>query len=193
MLIPESYESLSTRDLRFEALEFADSALRFQLPFQDGSFARIAASLFVSYLFSPETLLMELHRILKPGGTILLSSMRPDSDVSLIFTDYVHSTRRAAGDRAAGVRAAGGSAGVRAAGDSAVQPGEDAREADLRAARSMLNEAASLFELEEEGIFRFYSAEELAVLLESAGFTAVHTRTAMGTPAQAVIAVGKKL
>jgi ubiquinone/menaquinone biosynthesis C-methylase UbiE len=128
----------------------------------------------MSYLFSPETLLQELHRILKPGGTLLLSSMRPDSDVSLIFTDYVRSAR----DETSG---------------GAAPCGGDARESALCAARSMLNEAASLFELEEEGVFRFYSAEELSGMLEACGFTSIRTQAALGTPPQAVIAVGKKL
>jgi len=169
ILGPEACQNLTARDLRFEALNFADSVAQFHLPFQDRCFDRIAASLFVSYLFNPQALLLEFHRILRPGGTLLLSSMRPDSDVSLIFTDYVRSARHAA------------------------EAADGARETDLSAARSMLNEAASLFELEEEGVFRFYTAEELAGLLQASGFCSIDTRSALGRPAQAVIALGKKL
>jgi hypothetical protein len=41
---------------------------------------------------------------------------------------------------------------------------------NLTAARAMLNEAAGLFELEEDGYFRFYSDNELVSMLENAGF-----------------------
>ncbi|MBN1837233.1 MAG: PilZ domain-containing protein [Spirochaetales bacterium] len=186
----DAHRALRTRDLRFQALRFADSALSFQLPFQEHAFDRIAASLFISYLFSPESLLLEFRRILRPGGTLLLSSMRPDSDVSLIFTDYVRSARDQAGQ--ADRRPAQGSRRPEA-GPRVPMPGGSPREADLSAARTMLNEAASLFELEEEGFFRFYTAEELAELLRSCGFASIRTSASLGTPPQAVIAVGNRL
>ena len=69
---------------------------------------------------------------------------------------------------------------------------ETDREQILSGARAMLNEAASLFELEESGYFRFYNAQELSDLLSDAGFCKVSVRPAMGTPPQALIAWGFK-
>ncbi|MBA7588405.1 hypothetical protein ES708_30461 [subsurface metagenome] len=56
----------------------------------------------------------------------------------------------------------------------------------------MLNEAAALFELEEEGYFKFYDEEELSLLLAGAGFTDIMVTHSLGNPAQAVIVTGIK-
>jgi hypothetical protein len=92
--------------------------------------------------------------------------MRPDSDLSMIFTDYI----RRVDDQNDGRGGPDGS----------------------RGARGMLNEAATLFELEEDGYFRFYTSGELKGLLEGAGFIDVALRSSMGRPPQAIIATGKK-
>jgi hypothetical protein len=56
----------------------------------------------------------------------------------------------------------------------------------------MLNEAAGLFELEEDGFFRFYTAEELKSLLSAAGFLEIEVLPSLGSPPQAYIAIAKK-
>jgi hypothetical protein len=56
----------------------------------------------------------------------------------------------------------------------------------------MLNEASELFELEEDGHFYFYSADELCELFAKHGLTEVTTHFSLGDPAQAVIVTGKK-
>ena len=56
----------------------------------------------------------------------------------------------------------------------------------------MLNEAASLFELEEDGFFRFYTSEDLENMLSACGFVDIEVIPSMGTPPQAHIAIGKK-
>ncbi len=129
-----------------------------------GSVDKLIASLFISYIFNPDYLIAGFRRLLRPGGTILISSMRPDSDVSMIFTDYVNE--------------------VHDQGDDAATSHE------LAGAQAILSEAAALFELEEEGYFRFYTEEELGALLTDAGFTGVETFRSLGTPTQAVIARG---
>jgi ubiquinone/menaquinone biosynthesis C-methylase UbiE len=131
------------------------------LPFPQARFDRVVASLFVSYLFDPEVILRDFSRMLAPGGRAVISSMRPDSDISLLFTGYVQDARQS-------------------------------RYGDLASAREMLNEAAGLFEREEEGYFRFFDEAELTRSMESAGFSDIHTERAMGSPPQAIIAVGKR-
>jgi hypothetical protein len=56
----------------------------------------------------------------------------------------------------------------------------------------MLNEAAALFTLEEEGYFRFYSGEELTAMVEAAGFVETKTYRSLGSPAQAFVVTGRK-
>jgi len=59
------------------------------LPFTDGTFDKICCSLLISYLQQPEALLAELRRVLKLGGSIVVSSMKPFCDLSLIYRDLV--------------------------------------------------------------------------------------------------------
>lgn len=144
-------------------LRFTGAERDLRAPFDDAEFDAIMASLFISYLFNPDYLLEDFHRALRPGGRLVVSSMRPDSDISVIFTDYV------AHADASGAAAAG-----------------------LAGARQMLSEAAALFELEEEGFFQFYSEEELTALVAGAGFEVTDVRRTLGNPYQAVVVAGRK-
>lgn len=160
-------EPLRAEQLEFRMLNLGRGLVLPPQGFADAAFDVVVASLFISYLFNPEYAIEELWRILAPGGRLVISSMRPDSDISTIFTEYVSDL---------GTPTTG-------AGDSAQA---------LEYAREMLNEAAGLFELEEDGYFRFYSADELAALLLRAGFQVVQRESALGNPPQAVIVVGVK-
>jgi hypothetical protein len=96
--------------------------------------------------------------------------MKPDSDLSTIFTNYIKDVE-----------------------SSAMQSLEYSQmRTSFMQARSMLNEAASLFELEEDGYFHFYSAEELSSLFTRNGLEYVTTHPALGNPAQAIIVTGRK-
>lgn len=154
---------LRSGDLLFDVLHFGDWAVGENTGFPDESFDRILASLFLSYLFNPDYALAEFYRMLAPGGRLLVSTMRPDSDVSTIFTDYVEEVRS---------RAESGG--------------------DLDSAQAMLNEAAALFELEEDGLFRFYTGDELAAMLGETGFTDITVHRSLGSPPQAIIVTGEK-
>jgi SAM-dependent methyltransferase/alpha/beta superfamily hydrolase len=63
------------------------------LPLGDASVDRICCSLLISYLKRPEYLMDELFRILKPGGKIIISSMKPFCDLSVIYKDVVEEAR----------------------------------------------------------------------------------------------------
>lgn len=156
-------DTLRSGDLLFDVLQFGNWSADETTGFADESFDRIIASLFLSYLFNPDYAMEDFYRMLAPGGRLLVSTMRPDSDVSTIFTDYVEEVRARSGE--------GG---------------------DLESAQSMLNEAAALFELEEDGLFRFYTAEELVAMFEHAGFTGMTVHRSLGTPPQAIIVTGEK-
>lgn len=55
----------------------------------DGSFDRVVCSLLLSYLKSPTRVLEQLHRVIRPGGRIVVSSMKPFCDLSSIYRDFV--------------------------------------------------------------------------------------------------------
>ncbi len=162
------YDSLVSSGLRMARLNFGSCGRNLQLQFPDASFDKLIASFFISYLPNPDDLLREFLRTLKPGGLMLVSSMIPDSDISEIFTSYVSSVQCR---------------------DPKMNRDRDR---DLNAARNMLNEASSLFQLEEDGYFRFYAAKELRQLVESAGFSVTNVVSSLGNPPQAVILTAQK-
>ncbi len=64
-----------------------------RLPFEDDAVDRICCSLLISYLKQPDYLMDELFRILKPGGKMIVSSMKPYCDLSVIYKDVVEEAR----------------------------------------------------------------------------------------------------
>nr|WP_276603116.1 class I SAM-dependent methyltransferase [Nannocystis pusilla] len=142
-----------------------------RLPFGDATFDRVACSLVLSYLSNPIEVLRELHRVVRPGGRIVVSTMQPDFDMSRIYQNLLH---RLQSDP-----------------NMPLPPGVD-RGTFLRDVRAFLSSAAFLSILAEEGQFAFFSREELIVMVERAGFRRVETVTAFGDPPQAIIAVGHR-
>jgi SAM-dependent methyltransferase len=57
--------------------------------FAAGTFDKVCCSLLISYLSRPQDLLRELHRVLKPGGRIVVTSMKPFADLSELYRRYV--------------------------------------------------------------------------------------------------------
>ncbi len=136
------------------------------LPFPDGRFDAVVLSLVLSYLEHPEDTLSEIHRVLVPGGILVLSSMKPDADSSKLFLDLLGR--------------------LESARDDELPPGAD-RDKLVEAARAFVNSAAGLFRLEEEGQFRFYEADDLVDLVQSAGFDECQVSRSFGDPPQAVV------
>jgi ubiquinone/menaquinone biosynthesis C-methylase UbiE/pimeloyl-ACP methyl ester carboxylesterase len=60
-----------------------------KLGFASETFDKICCSLLLSYLRRPEDLLRELRRLLRPGGVLVVSSMKPFCDLSEIYRRYV--------------------------------------------------------------------------------------------------------
>jgi ubiquinone/menaquinone biosynthesis C-methylase UbiE len=164
------YDQLRTSDLQFEKLEFGNSGLRLHSDFQKGSVDKIIASLFISYLFNPDDIFHDFYRMLKPNGLLLVSSMKPDSDISRIFTNYVDKVQHF----------------------DFSDTDFKSQDISLSGAREMLNEAATLFELEEEGYFKFYSDKELVHMFKSSGFDDIQVQASLGNPPQAYIVTGRK-
>lgn len=76
---------------RADLEEFGDSTKTWGkiLQFADDCFDKIVCSLLLSYLKKPEKLLQHLHRVLQPGGRIVISSMKPYCDLSAIYRDFI--------------------------------------------------------------------------------------------------------
>jgi len=165
------YDQLHTSDLKFTKLNFGHNGLRLYLDFKKNYFDKIIASLFISYLFNPDEIFHDFYRMLKPNGLLLVSSMKPDSDISLIFTNYIDKVQHFDFS------------------DTDIK----SQDMSLLGAREMLNEAATLFELEEEGYFKFFSEKELANMFETAGFDHIQVHSSLGNPPQAFIVTGRKI
>lgn len=136
------------------------------LPLREGIYDAVLASLFLSYLERPAELLRAIAGVLRPGGRLVLSSMRRDADISRI---YVNALAELPPDRRL-----------------AHFGPESARQFE-QIQRVFLNDAATLVRLEEEGRFRFYDAEELETMIRDAGLVPLASRQAFGSPPQAVI------
>ena len=57
--------------------------------FDDHCFDKICCSLVLSYLKNPFELIKELYRVMKPGGKLVISSMKPFCDMSVIYRDFM--------------------------------------------------------------------------------------------------------
>lgn len=135
------------------------------LPFEDASFDKIAASLLLSYLRNPGETLSELVRALKPGGTIAITSLKPDADISQIYYRFLEKIKK----KYSGAE----------------------QEAMLDRARQLFNEAIGWIEVEEEsGRFHYFSEEELRQMLAENGITDIAITSSFG--GQGLIASGKK-
>ena len=132
------------------------------IPLASASADAVIAALFLSYVAHPSVFLREAHRILRPGGRLVVSCLRKDADVSLLYSNGLMELR----------------------GSGAIL-GDDV---DMdSAARAYLNQASRLLDLEESGRFRFWDADELARMIASVGFQTTSARRVFGNPPQAVL------
>jgi ubiquinone/menaquinone biosynthesis C-methylase UbiE/dienelactone hydrolase len=159
-----------TAQLRFDHLVFGDAGVDEQLAFASDSYDGVVASLLLPYLANPDETVRELHRALKPGGRLVVSANRPDTDMSEIFTRLVDDL---------------------GAGRVPPPPGMD-RDRFLDELRTYTSSAAFLLRLADEQTFRFFAPDQLRQMLEQAGFRSVEVRPSFGDPPQAYVAVGLK-
>ncbi|MCA9689602.1 MAG: methyltransferase domain-containing protein [Myxococcales bacterium] len=155
--------------LKLDRMSVHTGDARERLPFEDASFDRIVCSLVLSYLSNPVEVLREFYRCLEPGGRLVVSSMRPDVDMSRIYRNLMIKLE----------------SGARVA----IPAGMD-RATFVEEVQHYLNSAAFLLKLAEEGQFVFFSRGEMRRIVERAGFRRVETFTSFGKPPQALITVG---
>jgi SAM-dependent methyltransferase len=142
----------------------------FYLPVKAGWYNRILMSLVLSYIFNPAETLREVRRVIAPGGLLVLSTMRPDTDSSGPFTRLLEK--------------------IEAMPEAALPP-DWPKARLLDSLRSFLNDAEALSDLEEAGTFDFFDPDKLDGLLEEAGWTSVASIPSFGTPPQGYIIVAK--
>ena len=161
---------LTTQYLKFDLLDFGDAAVPKSLPLVSSSFDRIICSLVLPYLLNPDETLAELVRALRPGGVIVISTMKPDTDISLLQHDLMEKV---------------------SAGHIKPPPGMSPTRllAELRAYTCA---AAKLLRLTDEGTFHFLRAHELRILLETVGLVDIKLECCFGKPPQAYVASGRK-
>jgi SAM-dependent methyltransferase/pimeloyl-ACP methyl ester carboxylesterase len=140
------------------------------VPFATASADAVLASLVINYVRSPERLLREIRRILSASGRLVLSSLRPDADISRICVEGVAELRTGRGLEAFGVE-----------GEGKVS----------RSLAGFINDASQLLDFEERGLFSFWEREDLVSMLRRAGFECVSMGLTFGLPPQAFVAVAR--
>jgi SAM-dependent methyltransferase/alpha-beta hydrolase superfamily lysophospholipase len=92
-LIADTYDRVSGVTFAYQRFDFDciqdDNTEGGRLPFADGSIDKICSSLVISYLKDPVVFVRELRRVLKPGGVAVLSSMKPDCDMTVLFHEFI--------------------------------------------------------------------------------------------------------
>jgi ubiquinone/menaquinone biosynthesis C-methylase UbiE len=149
----------------------ADLAGRAEVPLCTESMDRILASLLVSYVPEPQLLLEKLRGLLKPGGRLVVSSLRADADVSKLYVSGIEELKRGRAREVFG-----------ALGEREVAAG----------ARRFLNDAARVLDLEEDGHFRFWEERDFCRLVESAGFRVLDVVRGFGDPEQAIVVAAER-
>jgi ubiquinone/menaquinone biosynthesis C-methylase UbiE len=141
------------------------------IPLADDSQDAVLGSLLISYLPHPRRLLADALRILRPGGRLVVSSLRPDADTSRIYHEAVEELR------CGRARALFGEIHEARLGESV---------------QSFMNDAARLLDLEEQAVFRFFEEGELREMLEELGFEVFAAERAFGVPPQAALVSARK-
>ncbi|HVP91783.1 MAG TPA: PilZ domain-containing protein [Terriglobales bacterium] len=140
------------------------------LPLRAGWCDRVLMSLVLSYIFNPGETLAEVRRVVRPGGLLVLSSMRPDTDASGPFTRLLEK--------------------IEAMPEEALPP-RWPKGLLLESLRAFLNDAQALVDLEEAGTFDFFDPDKLASLLEGAGWEIERVIPSYGDPPQGYVVVAR--
>jgi ubiquinone/menaquinone biosynthesis C-methylase UbiE/esterase/lipase len=92
-LVRRVYRELSLRD-KYQVINFRYvlSNIEKPLPFPDNYFDKICCNLVISYVKDPQFSVKELIRVLKPGGKMVVSSMKPFADLSQIYRNFADQT-----------------------------------------------------------------------------------------------------
>jgi ubiquinone/menaquinone biosynthesis C-methylase UbiE len=158
----------TAEDLDLRVLRFGRATISGTTSLPAGSFDRIGCSLVISYLFDPQAAMHEMFRLLSSGGVLVLSSLKPNFDLS---KPYIEEARAIVEDASLA---------------------EDERERLLSSLREFASFAGLVTELEDDGRFRFLDGEDLRRMAQAAGFREVHVFDGFGDPPLAAIVMARK-
>ena len=161
-------DGVSTAELNFNKFAFGNCNLDFKLPFEDNTFDRILSSLVLCYLKNPHVTFAEFVRCLKPGGKLVISTMKPDMDMSIMYTNLIKKIEEM--ENISGKE----------------------REDLLKSTRTLANRMSVLLTLVEECQFRFFSKEEMLEFAEECNLKDITVTESYGNPPQAYILSGVK-
>ena len=105
-------------------------------------------------------------RIVRPGGRVVVSTLRRDADISKLFVEGMSEL---------------------APDPAAHELGEEVAHSFDRVVRNFFNDASKILDFEEDGTFRFWDRREISDVVSNAGFSYVQTASGFGEPPQAVI------
>ncbi|MFH1542021.1 MAG: methyltransferase domain-containing protein [bacterium] len=135
------------------------------IPFSHGYFDKAVASLILSYLTDPGKVVEKICNKVKSGGTVVLTSLKPDADITIIFDHFKQTLREQCKT-------------------------EEEFQEKLAPARDLLYSAMGWIEHGvEEGRYKYFSEKELRAFLEDNGCTDIRIYHSFAN--QAIIAVGK--
>jgi ubiquinone/menaquinone biosynthesis C-methylase UbiE/esterase/lipase len=81
--------SLLYRAADFFDHQFVVADLEMYIPFPDNFFDQVCANFVLSYLQNPDKVIRELWRVLRPGGKIVISSLKPNADLSEVYRNFI--------------------------------------------------------------------------------------------------------
>lgn len=73
----------------FISCDFVEADLANPLSFRDQSFDKICCNLVLSYVPDDQFTLKELWRMLKPGGKIVITTLKPHADLSEVYRNFL--------------------------------------------------------------------------------------------------------
>jgi SAM-dependent methyltransferase len=167
-LIPGRASTGGASDLLCRHITVTPANRECRIDCQNEAFDRIGSSLVLSYIFDPLSALREFYRALKPGGVAVISSLKQNFDSS---KSYLAEAKAIAERR---------------------DLGQAERTRLLDSLREFASFVGCVMELEDEGRFRFFATEELAALVQDAGFVNIEVFESFGEPATAAIIRAQK-
>lgn len=106
------------------------------LCFRNGTFDKICCNLVLSYVPNDQFTLKEMWRVLKPGGKVVTTNLKPHADLSEVYRAFLHMAET---------------------------------DKEVEDARHLLANAGMIKAREVEGLYNFYSCEQIESLLSRLG------------------------
>jgi ubiquinone/menaquinone biosynthesis C-methylase UbiE len=161
-------EAQTANDIILNHISFGNARKDCKVDLPSNTFNRVGASLVLPYLYDPKSVLTEFHRVLAPGGKIVLSSLKPNFDSSKSYIEEAEEISKRTDIT-----------------------GEE-KERLLGSLREFSSFVGTLIELEDNGRFKFFATNELKDLMDETGFCNIAVKESFGNPPTAIIISAEK-